>query len=68
MSAWALIVFVLVVAGATLWATPRSPTSPRRPRQGSRPASLEVGPPLDTLRFTPRPRRSVEREDRSGDA
>jgi len=55
MSAWALIVFVVVVAGATLWATAWGGAS-RRARPAIRRAGLELGPPIDTIRLSPRPR------------
>jgi hypothetical protein len=54
MSAWGLIVFVVVVAGATLWSSWGGAS--RRARPAARRAGLEVGPPIDTIRLTPRPR------------
>ncbi|HSN92114.1 MAG TPA: hypothetical protein VLS93_12865 [Anaeromyxobacteraceae bacterium] len=63
MSTWALIVFVVVVAGATLWATAGGGAARRgRPRQPARRASLEVGPPIDTIRLQPGRRTPVPGE------
>lgn len=65
MSAWTLVVFTVVVAGATLWAMPRGGAGARRPRQAARRAGPDLGPPIDTLRFAPRSRRPADAEDRS---
>jgi len=65
MSAWALIVFVVVVAGTTLWATVWGGAS-RRARPAARRAGLEVGPPIDTIRLTPRRRTPAPGDGRRG--